>query len=663
MGDLKPSLLRVPQRKVFSGNGHGVYVANFPLSESISSPEGFELSVHLWGWSQVDYFAYGVYSQADSRFYHLKCSHPPEWAFSDVLRPDSSLWVFSETSEILRSTSSVESVRLFVKGSPAGPSTAGVELLHFEPLVEASPRVQALNVKFLAKHKSSFGKLLSLMSDDRLERTRALIDRGEFRHGDEVITVDQLASGETSDSKHLGFAVSSGIPLMLLIIHHWSEPFARVSELIEPLFFGLDKALRAGSSGATKRVWHPHAVAQRALMLAALLTLSEEEGWRIGPDIEKHLISHCEFLKSESTYSRFDSSRHHNHGLFADVGLYVLAQTLAYPQELVDLAKFRYHETLNHLLREEGKFAVSNENSTHYGNVLMALNEVALALGLSDTRLPGLGRFMEALRFPSGLSPAFGDSEIGATPKTQEMEGNSKEVPGFWSSEFLGYSIINQRKDDHAMSLRMIHSTASSTHKHADNTGFALEADGVQWLIDPGYKDYSQTFDSDYLRSPWAHNLVAVEGREVDPQAGVRVSGRCQGQRFSLECESLMFQGCRIHRLVTGNLNATTLFFRDSIEFAPQKHGRALLILHLGLEVSPSFTPEGVSLAHPSSDARLFIRFSRLPRVVFGRGATFTETSLASPHFGEIAETRSLLVEFGESRVIEYDISLNGGTL
>lgn len=658
---MSTQLINLPQIRGFELRQDRTYVANFPLSAPTSAPSGYQMTMEVTGWEEIDYFAYGVFSEEEGRFYHLKCNHPPSRPFTEFLVPQSPVWAFSQEFEVLTASVVADSARLFIKGTPSLDQMAEVQLISFEILEEKSQPDQPIDWAFLSTVQPELAELFALMSFGPPDRGSTLVQKGIFIHGQHSLSIGDLVDSELPVDRHLAFAFSSGIPLMLLILEYWDKRDTQALELLIEVSEALLKMLADDNEFRDKHLWHPHAVAQRCIGLLGFALVAEASNWKNLNLLGEIIARHADFLRSESMYSRLDASRFHNHGLFMDMALYLVAQTLNHEVNYRSIAELRFAETLDGLIREEAGFIVSTENSPHYAYVVDVLISVANNVALSSNEGPELPEFLGLITHRSGVSPAFGDSEMAAVPKIIRPGYSPRWTVGFWCFPKLGYSVVNQFDGEHYFSARFIHTSSTPTHKHADSGSFDLEIDGVQWLIDPGFFDYGQSPESAYLRSPFAHNLAVVTESDVSFLEPVEASHWLEGDEFLFDISSPMFTGCRTMRRVSGNLRSARLSFRESIQIEGTGDKTAILVLHLGEGVVPRLIAGGVLLEHQECAISIFLQISLSPRVVFGLGANDAETSIAAPRFGEKANTYSLLFDFAGLPELEWAISVHDG--
>lgn len=199
----------------------------------------------------------------------------------------------------------------------------------------------------------------------------------------------------------------------------------------------------------------------------------------------------------------------HNHGLFQDEGLYLLAQQLsALPtaDEWRELALTRLRSTLRQTicLAEGGHL----EHSSSYQFSITALVS-RLAKNVSE--MDDLSTLRERLTATSQwhVTPADRMAQLGDTDDVPAPEWASSSDPqGLNALLDTGRAFVR----DDASYLAVSAAHHSGAHKQSDETGFLLVEDGTVMLGDAGRWSYNEDEpDRIYARSAAAHNVLTVD--------------------------------------------------------------------------------------------------------------------------------------------------------
>lgn len=259
--------------------------------------------------------------------------------------------------------------------------------------------------------------------------------------------------------------------------------------------------------------WYDMAVGLRAPYIGYVLSaclaeemLSEEDGGLLLEAAERHGA----FLVDSGNYTA-----DHNHGLFEDEGLYLLARLLpVFPAAAwKELALDRLKRTLRATVSfEEGAHL---EHSPAYQLAMVDL-VARLAGNVSD--LPELPGLLERMRrtaawqtTPSGGMAQLGDTD--ALPAPRWARDTAKSLRGMNPLFTAGQAFV--RDGESYLAVSAAHH--GQAHKHSDDTGFLLIEDGRVILGDAGrWGYYEEEPDRLYARSAAAHNVLTVDGEDFD---------------------------------------------------------------------------------------------------------------------------------------------------
>lgn len=371
-----------------------------------------------------------------------------------------------------------------------------------------------------------------------------------------------------------------------------------------------------------KYTWYDHGTPSRLECMLVLYALLVKKGIHIHFTnvLRGAIYRHAMLLANEGFYAYNQPYRWHNHAAFQDMALIdaaVIMKDLPPSSGWLKTALARIKDFYDKILIKEDTFYVLYENSSSYHNGLISLirrlDSKLLSIEMvSDTTkfIEGMERFSFALRYPDGRYPTFGDSyRAPNTPKSTIRKLATKD---FYVFPLAGYSIIRGCFLDADYMLTFIASSASITHKHADNCSFSLYLDGVEWLIDPSY--YSYQVDSpipQYLRSSLAHNALTIDDLEYSVGFDqTSINGNRDGDDVHLEMSHTCYYDLEVRRYVTGNLTNLSYRFTDQIKPTANlkiNNKAVRLMFHCGEGVVAGYSDGKTILTHPDSAFKLVI--------------------------------------------------------
>lgn len=268
-----------------------------------------------------------------------------------------------------------------------------------------------------------------------------------------------------------------------------------------------------GDRSNSRFAWYDMAVPARAAYMSYLLraaavagVIEPRQAVRLAMAIEEH----ADWLALRDNYTAG-----HNHGLYQDTGLYVVARQLPdHPRagEWRRVARERFEETLRATVAvEEGMHL---EHSPAYHVKITELLESFIALGIGDEKLPGLVERLRAnagwLVMPDGRHPQLGDTDRVKVEDWVLEQAAGRE--GLASFPDAGLGVV-KRPGSYLILAAGYHGRG---HKHADELTVSLYDQGRRVLVDAGrYGYYYQDPERIYAVSSRAHNGVEFAGEEL----------------------------------------------------------------------------------------------------------------------------------------------------
>ena len=150
-------------------------------------------------------------------------------------------------------------------------------------------------------------------------------------------------------------------------------------------------------------------------------------------------------------------------------------------------------------------------------NVLPEADETRLGI---EERLPGILRFVAAMRHPDGEIHLFGDAAFGIAPDPGAiLEYAARlgfETPKFASGSFpvTGYHVWRDGNDALFVDAAAIGPDYLPAHAHGDIFSYELSLDGRRVVVDGGTSTYETGSERDWVRSTRAHNTVEIAGAD-----------------------------------------------------------------------------------------------------------------------------------------------------
>lgn len=308
-----------------------------------------------------------------------------------------------------------------------------------------------------------------------------------------------------------------------------------------------------GKDGISEFAWYDMAVGIRAAYLAHLLRAGKQAGILSEPQQETlvdALLEHGDYLADDDNYAHG-----HNHGLYQDAGLYLMARQLPDLPDAADwreLASRRFMETLRDTVQwDEG---VHLEHSPAYQfTVTNLVDKLRRRAGIGDERLVDLvDRMRDAsgwLVYPDGKTPQLGDTDRVTAPGwARASAGEKTGLKAFFGA---GYGVVREGE----AYLVLAAGYHGKGHKHADALTFCLFEQGTRIVVDSGkYGYYYQEPGRKYAESSRAHNVLIADGKTFDWRgnpaygSGLVAAGKAGGW-YSLQGENpLIGEGIRHDR-------------------------------------------------------------------------------------------------------------------
>jgi SAM-dependent methyltransferase len=355
-----------------------------------------------------------------------------------------------------------------------------------------------------------------------------------------------------------------------------------------------------GEPATSPFAWYDMAVGLRAPYLAYTARAAAREDLLSPPQASlllASLVEHGAFLADDENYAHG-----HNHGLFQDEGLLLLAEYLPFLEEArswIDLAARRVVTTLEQTVDRREGMHLEHSPAYHCSTTNLVRRLCDQAPSVRQRLQPLLARMIETagwLVCPDGTYPEVGDSD--PMPAPAWVRGAAEGKRGLKTFRRAGLAAYKQG-GTYLLFSAGYHSAA---HKHADELSFVLFADGERLVGDSGRYGYYEAEDARrHARSARAHNTLIVDDapfeweRQQPYGSGIVASGRGAGWIAVQAVNPLVADAGVEHRrtlLLRPGLAALVV---DELE-AAEEHTYTRF-LHLGPSIDAVIDGEVVRLA------------------------------------------------------------------
>jgi hypothetical protein len=395
-------------------------------------------------------------------------------------------------------------------------------------------------------------------------------------------------------------------------------------------------AHRSAKTAKKPFVWYDMAVAARATYLAYLVRAGGVSGVLDASERKQLLdavIGHGEWLADKSNYLE-----KHNHGLYSDMALLVVCQTLDRLErcgEWRKLALRRFAATFSATVTASG---FHREHTPSYHFAMIRLLERRLATEDDADLRRTLTAMREAGAWylqPDGEFPQLGEAHRGRGPEWARAAAAKLNGARFVEDSGL-YFFKNS-----ASQLLVTGAHHGYVHKQQDDLSFVLFEGGRPLLIDPGFYSYNKTPERAFLTSARAHNVFLVDERYVQPKKLPQLSLRSSGESGGFYAVT----GDDVHTLSEVGHERTWLYSPGKVllvidDYVGDGQEHALTrYFHFAADVQTEPVSRGVRVKGPSLEGELFDASKERTEVETFKG-------LRQPPFqGIAAPTEEVLVD------------------
>lgn len=222
-----------------------------------------------------------------------------------------------------------------------------------------------------------------------------------------------------------------------------------------------------------------------------------------------------------------------NHGLFTDLGLFLLADRyvpfLPQAPEWERIARERFPQTLAGRTSGSGVWL---EHSTDYHFLVIRLAETFLRFAGPDPRIEGLvARLRDTAAWlvePDGRHALIGDSSADRAPI--EVRKQANRLRGYRTFQDAGYFVVSRAKRYFAV-MNGFH---NESHKQSDELSFELFDRDRRVITGPGKYGFDRDRKRAYVLSNAAHSVLTVDkepwSRDGSDAYGSGIAASGQGE-------------------------------------------------------------------------------------------------------------------------------------
>jgi uncharacterized heparinase superfamily protein len=272
--------------------------------------------------------------------------------------------------------------------------------------------------------------------------------------------------------------------------------------------------------GGRRPGWMPYPLSLRLRHWATLLFAAE--GWS---DASRDRLLDSIEAQAECLSDTLEYHLRGNHLLESAITLKLLAACFRGPavERWRRRADLLLHEELGEQFLLDGGHV--ERSPTYHARLAHGLLDLMNVLPDSDEmrlrieeRLPGILRFLAAMRHPDGEIALFGDAALGIAPEPRAVLDYAARLgfgtPQFASGSFpvTGYHVWRAGNDALFVDTGPIGPDYLPAHAHGDIFSYELSLDGRRVVVDGGTSTYEAGAERDWVRSTRAHNTVEIAG-------------------------------------------------------------------------------------------------------------------------------------------------------
>ena len=408
--------------------------------------------------------------------------------------------------------------------------------------------------------------------------------------------------------------------------------------------------------------WGDHSTANRAIALCVYYDYCLQHhvvDKTLSRLIAKSLFEHGEYLANSVHYRNG-----HNHGIFQDFGLLVVANHLktstGITAEWINTALDRLSVQITTTFSKNG---IHLENSPGY-HILVGrmLNTIKKYLKESNIAVPST--LSEMIGKINNVTPLFVMPDgciapVGDTPREHKSVITSRGVQTTFVDQVYpeeGYATLRGR-----FTLFFSATNNINSHKHCDDLEVLLYLNKKSVFTEAGFVNYeNNNYERVYALSWYAHNTVINENENpvsISKSCGIVGYGK-KGQISILKGISLRKSGCSHERLLIYDKQNSLVLILDKCFSRSKTVWQRRFILDPETIINYR-NEKDLELKTASNDKMFFLSFGNGDEIISG-GSVISGAWLGVP-YSELVKSRAI-VQKKEGREVFFLSAMYGGT-
>jgi Heparinase II/III N-terminus/Heparinase II/III-like protein len=399
----------------------------------------------------------------------------------------------------------------------------------------------------------------------------------------------------------------------------------------------------------SNKVWADHPAASRVMNMVYFFNIAHGEVEMDDNFLFNLLLEHARYLADDDHYNK------NNHGIMVDRALITAGITLAeyeLSRQWIEKGIYRLREAF---FRDFSSKGVHLENSPEYHS--MVLNKLfiqtqnylvknGLTIGEDiEEKLEMAKNYFPYIMKPNHSLPIIGDSGAHWVKKVQK---NFDPFVDFQA----GIAVMQAKvikKPAHSTWMSFIAGYGSKTHKHQDDLSFTLFYKGKDIFIDSGKYNYDKKDKlRNYITSPFAHNTLAVEGKNykiTHPQTNrekIKITDFTSNPIYDyVKGINYAYDDVQLERAIVF-IKPNIIIVLDKV--SSEKKNKYLQIFNLAPHITVTSTTNESAMLDSNGEPIEIIQLSGSEEVRLHEGDRKTPRAVISEKFGTLIDNKQ--VEF-----------------
>ena len=269
-----------------------------------------------------------------------------------------------------------------------------------------------------------------------------------------------------------------------------------------------------------RMAWNDHSSTLRLMLFSYLFKYIKNNKISLDNESIQIILNAIEVHVIANTHDDF-FNHYHNHGLFQAISVIYTSLVFNNIDISLDWKKYGISKAIKYISYAINKEGVHKEHSAGYHYfaikhfktllpIFEKINSGSLDKQNITKRMQSAEKFFDLLQNDDGSLVPYGDTVYG------KKYCENKYIPNQTSRIFCdaGYAsfkkIALHNNTSHEFHMFFTNSCFSKTHKHMDNLGIYLRANGEDWIIDSGMSPYSGDKYRRHCLSIFAHSTIAI---------------------------------------------------------------------------------------------------------------------------------------------------------